>query len=814
MLKLFSLVGALALLIVAALALDQSEAEAQTGVVPDFFVQIASSSFHTCGLRENGEIECWGRNGDGLADAPAGAFSAVSAGWLHACGLRENGEIECWGRNGYGQADAPAGAFSAVSAGDEHTCGLRENGEIECWGWNRYGQADAPAGAFSAVSAGDEHTCGLRTSGAIKCWGSRWRTDAPAGAFSAVSAGAEHTCGLRASGAVECWGLGLFQSGQTDAPGGTFSAVSAGWLHTCGLRASGAVECWGLNQSGQTDAPGGTFSAVSAGSHHTCGLRSSGAVKCWGADRYYLRNVPGGAGFAYELSDQTWQRNMPIAPLQFPASGCTGDVTYEVITQQTPGDRNSFVWRPPDGLTFDETTKLLSGAPTSPPGRQHLFYRARGAGNRDCGQFGITVTIVEGLEFARAIQPQKWTLGETVTLDLPRAAGGREPLRYELQSEPSALQIETPEPNWLLVSTTALRGLVFKTQEHQLHGRVVAPPGVYDLELSATDTAGITGSTSFRVEIEFVDRQQMVEDPAAQRIARIYAPVLLRDRDENFKPVSIDAMLDHAALYQENPDDKDQSRLIQLQGTTTEADLFLHDGQDVYLDLFASVPGTNEEEWEKVEEHYPATVYARVFTHDRQLVIQYWFFYVYNNGPGGGIGVPFGIYDDHEGDWEGIQLVFSEAGTSRLLDAEGRLARPPLPVWLGYASHNHGELRLVSETRWRNPHGTLTAPVVYVAEGSHASYAYRVVSRSGTRAADKDFDIARGNHPDPLVEGSDYQLQLIRGDEQWLSWTGRWGKDHIHGPKVQGRRWTEPICWPGWRTNDQNEAAFAALRDC
>lgn len=519
-------------------------------------------------------------------------------------------------------------------------------------------------------------------------------------------------------------------------------------------------------------------------------------------------------GFPYALSDQTWRRNAPISPLQFPASGCTGDVTHEVITQQTPGDRNTFVWRPPDGLTFNETTRLLSGAPTSPPGQQWLFYRARGSGNRDCGLFRITVTIVEGLEFARAIQPQKWTLGETVTLDLPRAAGGREPIRYELQSESSKLRIEITEPNelWLLTSAAAARGLVFKKQEHQLHGRVVAPPGAYALELSATDADGITGSTSFRVEIAIVSPQRTIQGVAAQRIAKIYAPVLLRDSSENFKPVSIDAMLELSALYQENPDDQDESRLIQPQGAVAETDLRLHDGQDVYLDLFASYGGSNEDEWEKVEEIdppiYPATVYARVFMHGPQLVVQYWFFYVYNNAPGG-------TTFDHEGDWEGIQLVFSEA-TSRLLNAGGNLAAPPLPSWLGYASHDHGELRLPSETRWRNPRGALTstAPVVYVAAGTHASYAYKVATRGGTRAFDKHLDIARGDHPAPLVEGSDYQLQLIRGDEQWLSWTGRWGKDHIHGPKVQGRRWTEPICWPGWRTNDQNEAAFAALRDC
>lgn len=507
----------------------------------------------------------------------------------------------------------------------------------------------------------------------------------------------------------------------------------------------------------------------------------------------------GSPGFPYEVVDQTWMQHKQITALQLPVSGCTGNVSYEVHSERL----HVQIARPPAGIQFNEATRTLSGAPTAPLGPQTVFYIATGADGRRCGYMEIIVTITEGgkLTFATAVETQEWTLGETVTLDLPRAAGGRGPIRYELRSEPSALEIETAEPNEFLPLTLAeaQRGIVFRKQTHQLHGRVVAPLGAYYLELSAADADGVTDSTSFRVEI--VDRQQMVEGAAAQRIAKTYAPVLLRDRDEKFKPVSVNAMLEQSQLY-------DGRRLIRVQGAASELDLYFHNGYETYLDLFAGVEGTNEAAWKKVEAGYPATVYARVFTHSRQLVIQYWFFYVYNNAPGG-------ILFDHEGDWEGIQLVFSEANTSRLLDAEGNLATPPRPAWLGYASHNHGEIRLPrEETAWRNLNGTWTAPVVYVAEGSHASYAYKVVSDFGWRRRDKNHDIARGDHPTQLVEGSTYQLQLIRGDEWWLSWTGRWGKDHIRGPKVQGRRWTEPICWPGWRTNDQNEAAFAALRDC
>ena len=109
---------------------DHGETDAPSGV---FSAVSVGGGFpgggHTCGLREDGAVECWGYNGggefcaedvesgeticwetsrDGRADAPSGQFRAVSAGSYHACGLRNTGAIECWGGNDFGQIDAPA----------------------------------------------------------------------------------------------------------------------------------------------------------------------------------------------------------------------------------------------------------------------------------------------------------------------------------------------------------------------------------------------------------------------------------------------------------------------------------------------------------------------------------------------------------------------------------------------------------------------------------------------------------------------------------------------------------------------------------
>ena len=258
------------------------------------FKTVSTSGEHSCGIRTNNTITCWGRNHYGQADAPAGAFQTVSAGLHHSCGLRTDNTITCWGWNEYGQADAPAGMYQTVSAGQWHSCGIRTNNAVTCWGHNGSGRADAPAEAFQTVSAGGWHSCGLRTDNTLTCWGSNRnrRADAPAGAFQTVSAGNRHSCGLRADNTITCWGYNWF--GEADAPAGAFQTVSASGSHSCGLRADNTITCWGNNWWGQAVAPGGAFQTVSAGWSHSCGLRADNTITCWGNNEYGQADAPAG----------------------------------------------------------------------------------------------------------------------------------------------------------------------------------------------------------------------------------------------------------------------------------------------------------------------------------------------------------------------------------------------------------------------------------------------------------------------------------------------------------------------------------------
>ncbi len=98
--------------------------------------------------------------------------------------------------------------------------------------------------------------------------------------------------------------------------------------------------------------------------------------------------------------------------------------------------------------------------------------------------------------------------------------------------------------------------------------------------------------------------------------------------------------------------------------------------------------------------------YARVERRSGWVVLQYWYFYPFNNWRSGFFGV-----NDHEGDWEMACVYLSEARGGDVT-----------PEWVAYASHDFqgDDLR----RRWDDPELERVGehPVIYAGAGSHASY--------------------------------------------------------------------------------------------
>jgi hypothetical protein len=57
-----------------------------------------------------------------LSVAASPGATQLDAGGGHSCAVKADGALACWGYNPSGQATAPAGVFTWVSAGPQHTC--------------------------------------------------------------------------------------------------------------------------------------------------------------------------------------------------------------------------------------------------------------------------------------------------------------------------------------------------------------------------------------------------------------------------------------------------------------------------------------------------------------------------------------------------------------------------------------------------------------------------------------------------------------------------------------------------------------------
>jgi alpha-tubulin suppressor-like RCC1 family protein len=90
---------------------------APTATAPSLrFLSVSAGARHTCGLDVNRRLWCWGDNTDGqigvgttngpvlqpTAIGAAGTWSAASLGISHSCALRVDGELFCWGANDRG----------------------------------------------------------------------------------------------------------------------------------------------------------------------------------------------------------------------------------------------------------------------------------------------------------------------------------------------------------------------------------------------------------------------------------------------------------------------------------------------------------------------------------------------------------------------------------------------------------------------------------------------------------------------------------------------------------------------------------------
>jgi alpha-tubulin suppressor-like RCC1 family protein len=218
--------GQTARLRVAARSADGLGAYATTSVMLPLTLQITAGGSHTCALRADRTVVCFGDNqggqlGDGtttdratpvlVRTASGGVLRrvrSIDAGGSTTCAVTEASEAWCWGLNDDGNQGngtfvdivtdaAPVLAASGsplrdvvgVTVGDEHTCVWLEDSSARCMGANGDGElsrgvtsgevaiplaflrAGTTLRGIVEMDAGDGFTCARLESGAVVCVG-------------------------------------------------------------------------------------------------------------------------------------------------------------------------------------------------------------------------------------------------------------------------------------------------------------------------------------------------------------------------------------------------------------------------------------------------------------------------------------------------------------------------------------------------------------------------------------------------------------------------------------------------------------------
>lgn len=175
-------------------------------------VDVVAGTAHTCALRQDGTVWCWGLNefqqlGNGertSSTSPVQVIGLDGSGLLegvvslesarnHTCARIAGSNLVCWGENN-GEAitsDAepdvsprPIDGMSnpiGAAVGGGHSCYVASNGAVGCRGDNSRGQLGVSEGGSEVyfptlppsqeVACGQDYCCALAVDGTVRCWG-------------------------------------------------------------------------------------------------------------------------------------------------------------------------------------------------------------------------------------------------------------------------------------------------------------------------------------------------------------------------------------------------------------------------------------------------------------------------------------------------------------------------------------------------------------------------------------------------------------------------------------------------------------------
>lgn len=274
--------------------------------------QVAVGDHHTCALRTDGTVWCWGSNTSGQLGQPNVAVPGYPTVQQSSALSSSLAPVQVLtGVSSDGTRTALDGV-TQIAAGGDQTCAIASGGRVWCWGDNNVGQlgtttnlgnhtgvwsafaltdsASAPIVGAVGIAAAADHTCAFNpalptpsgTQQMLWCWGRSdvgqlgdgnafngsnavpWRTvvDPAWGTIGTIAAGDGFTCIAPRAPATgtSCFGENYWggAAAPVAAPGvavdgvtTTVVSLAAGDQHACAYGIDRGVECWGGNSHGQ-----------------------------------------------------------------------------------------------------------------------------------------------------------------------------------------------------------------------------------------------------------------------------------------------------------------------------------------------------------------------------------------------------------------------------------------------------------------------------------------------------------------------------------------------------------------------------------
>lgn len=235
-------------------------------------------SGHTCAIRSDQTLWCWGNNlsgqlGTGTTGGPVPTPISLGGAWLHVavaensfgsasmtCGIKADHTLWCWGQD---QFPATTQHLAPTQVGSETT-------------WASLSVAPTSLTTNSSTTVGTT-SCAIKLDRSLWCWG-QWLGDGTthssqppvrvgaAADWSSVSMGGE-ICAVKTGGTLWCWGnrsflgsgvptydqTGLTVPGTTptqigtDTDWSTVVTTGSNATETCATKTDGSLWCWGFN---------------------------------------------------------------------------------------------------------------------------------------------------------------------------------------------------------------------------------------------------------------------------------------------------------------------------------------------------------------------------------------------------------------------------------------------------------------------------------------------------------------------------------------------------------------------------------------